>query len=99
MVRRPWARSSRCSVGAPPGAAAARRGRPRRGFVEFSYASLMLPETVREAASRFGDRTAYVDDDGRPCTYADIDRRSDELAAGLAGHGIAPGAVLALVLP
>jgi acyl-CoA synthetase (AMP-forming)/AMP-acid ligase II len=59
----------------------------------------MLPATVREAARRFGDRTAYVTDAGWPVTYAEIDRVSDEIAAGLARRGVRPGDVVALVLP
>src|SRR5436305_355838 len=66
----------------------------------FPYASLMLPETVREAARRFGERTAYVDEDGRTLTYADIDRISDGVAAGLRDDlGVGGGDVVALVLP
>jgi acyl-CoA synthetase (AMP-forming)/AMP-acid ligase II len=59
----------------------------------------MLPETVREAATRFGDRTAYLDEDGRPLTYADIDRISDGVAIGLSDVGVQHGDVVALVLP
>ncbi len=59
----------------------------------------MLPATIREAARRFGDRTAYVAEAGWPITYADIDRVSDEVAAGLARRGVRPGDVVALVLP
>ncbi len=58
----------------------------------------MLADTVREAARRFGDRIAYIDDDGRPITYAEVDRASDEVAVGLASMGVQPGSVLALVL-
>src|SRR4051794_5997299 len=59
----------------------------------------MLPETVREAAKRFGDRTAYIDPEGQPASYADLDRISDEVAAGLAAAGVRAGDVVALVLP
>lgn len=59
----------------------------------------MLPETVREAAKRFGDRTAYIDHDGRPASYIDLDRISDEVAAGLVATGVHAGDVVALVLP
>ncbi|MGH8978546.1 MAG: class I adenylate-forming enzyme family protein, partial [Acidimicrobiia bacterium] len=44
-------------------------------------------------------RTAYVTEAGWSLSYADIDRISDEVAAGLAARGIGPGDVLALVLP
>jgi acyl-CoA synthetase (AMP-forming)/AMP-acid ligase II len=66
----------------------------------------MLPETIREAARRFGERTAYVIEppggtwrDGFPLTYADIDRLSDEYAAGLLARGVRGGDRVALVTP
>jgi len=59
----------------------------------------MLPQTTREAARRFGDATAYVTEAGRPISFAEVDRRSDEVAAGLARRGVAAGDVVALVLP
>ena len=59
----------------------------------------MIPETVREAGRRFGDRPAYVDEAEQVLTYAELDRRSDEVAAGLSRAGIAQGDVVAVVLP
>jgi acyl-CoA synthetase (AMP-forming)/AMP-acid ligase II len=59
----------------------------------------MLPQTIAEAARRFGDRTAYVAPDGQPLSYADVDRISDEVAVGLAVRGVRAGDVVALVLP
>jgi acyl-CoA synthetase (AMP-forming)/AMP-acid ligase II len=59
----------------------------------------MLPTTVAEAARRFGDRTAYVSEAGWSLSYTDIDRISDEVAAGLARRGVAERDVVALVLP
>ena len=59
----------------------------------------MLAVTVREAASRFGPAPAFVDPDGRPLSYEDLDRHSDEVATGLAAMGIGPGRVLGLALP
>ncbi|MGH9211451.1 MAG: class I adenylate-forming enzyme family protein [Acidimicrobiales bacterium] len=66
----------------------------------------MLAETVREAARRFGDRPAYVAArtdasgyEGWSVSYAELDRLSDELVAGLAERGIGPGDVVALALP
>lgn len=61
----------------------------------------MLGRTVREAARRFGGRTAYVEafDPRRRVTYAELDRLSDEVATGLAGEGLSAGHVLVLVLP
>jgi acyl-CoA synthetase (AMP-forming)/AMP-acid ligase II len=59
----------------------------------------MLPATTAAAARRFADRIAYVSEAGWPLTYADIDRISDEVAAGLARRGVGIGSVVALVLP
>jgi acyl-CoA synthetase (AMP-forming)/AMP-acid ligase II len=59
----------------------------------------MLPQTAREAARRFGDATAYVTEAGRSISYAEVDRESDEVAAGLAARGVTEGDVVALVLP
>src|SRR4051812_45890127 len=64
----------------------------------------MPPGTVREAARRFGERTAYVIEppggtwrDGFTLTYADLDRLSDEYAAGLLDRGVKAGDRVALV--
>jgi len=59
----------------------------------------MLPEITRAAARRFADATAYVTAAGWALTYADLDRVSDEVAAGLAHRGIGTGDVVALALP
>jgi acyl-CoA synthetase (AMP-forming)/AMP-acid ligase II len=59
----------------------------------------MLPATTAAAARRFADRIAYVSEAGRPLTYAEIDRISDEVAVGLARRGVGEGSVVALVLP
>jgi acyl-CoA synthetase (AMP-forming)/AMP-acid ligase II len=59
----------------------------------------MLPATIAEAAQRFGDRTAYIAEAGWPVSYADIDRVSDEVAAGLLARGVSQGDVVALILP
>src|SRR5680860_2383 len=86
IVRRPWARSSRCWAGVPAG--------------DDLYAlATMLPEVTYEAAQRFGDATAYVTAGGWALSYRELDRASDEIAAGLARRGLGPGGVLALVLP
>jgi len=63
------------------------------------YASLMIPTTLAEAARRFGDRIAYVTELGWSLSYAEVDRISDEVAAGLAHEGVGEGDVVALVLP
>jgi acyl-CoA synthetase (AMP-forming)/AMP-acid ligase II len=59
----------------------------------------MLDATVREAAARFGDAAALVAPEGWAMSFEDLDRVSDEAAAGLAALGIRPGDVVALALP
>jgi acyl-CoA synthetase (AMP-forming)/AMP-acid ligase II len=59
----------------------------------------MLAETAVEAARRFGDRPAFVTDDGLTLTYTMFDAMADEAAVGLAELGIVEGDVVALVLP
>lgn len=59
---------------------------------------MTLASTVREAARRFGDRPALVDPDGSRLSYAALDRRSDEVAAGLRSAGVGPGDVVVLRL-
>jgi acyl-CoA synthetase (AMP-forming)/AMP-acid ligase II len=61
--------------------------------------SLTLADTIREAARRFGDRTAYVTEPGWTVSYADIDRVSDEIATGMQRRGVGERDVVALVLP
>lgn len=58
----------------------------------------VLSEIAREAATRFGSRPVVVAPDG-VLTYAELDQRADELAAGLSHRGIAESDVLALVVP
>ena len=60
---------------------------------------MTLAATVRAAAARFGARPAFVDPDGTVLTYADLDARSDEVAAGLRAEGVGPGDVVLLRLP
>ncbi len=59
----------------------------------------MLSDTLRTAAERFGDRTAWVSPNGLKLSYAQADRLADEVAAGLGAAGLEPGDVLGLVLP
>lgn len=59
----------------------------------------MLPETLREAARRFGDSVAFVAPRGWPITYRELDRVTDEVAVGLMRRGVGAGDVLTLVLP
>ena len=59
----------------------------------------MLAETAAEAARRFGDRVAFVTDDGLSLTYDQFNRLADETAVGLAERGVGEGDVVALVVP
>jgi acyl-CoA synthetase (AMP-forming)/AMP-acid ligase II len=59
----------------------------------------MLGEIAGEAARRFGDRPAYIAENGVVLTYRDLDRLSDEVAAGLRARGVGEGDVVALALP
>jgi acyl-CoA synthetase (AMP-forming)/AMP-acid ligase II len=59
----------------------------------------VLAATVREAARRFGDLTAFVDPDGSRLSYAELDARSDRVAAGLASRGVGAGDRVVLRLP
>ena len=49
-------------------------------------------------ATQRPDRTAMVDGAGR-CTWAELARRVERVAHGLAAHGVEPGAVIACQLP
>ena len=60
---------------------------------------MTLAATVREAAARFGDAAAIVADAGWTLSYAELDRLSDEVAAGLAAAGVGEGDLVALTLP
>lgn len=60
---------------------------------------MTLAATVREAARRFGPRAALVDPDGTAVSYADLDARSDQVAAGLLAAGVRAGDVVLLRLP
>lgn len=59
----------------------------------------MLARTIAEAGRKWGDRTAFVATNGWSLSYEDLDRASDEAAAGLAARGVGEGDVVALVLP
>jgi acyl-CoA synthetase (AMP-forming)/AMP-acid ligase II len=59
----------------------------------------VLDRIVREAARRFGDAPAFAAPAGWPLSYRQLDRLSDEAAAGLARRGLGPGDVLGLALP
>lgn len=58
----------------------------------------VLAATVTDAARRHGDAPAMVTESNVEVSYRELDRRSDEVAAGLAAR-VAPGDVVALVMP
>src|SRR6266545_4007888 len=58
----------------------------------------MLRMLAGEAARRHGRREAFVGG-GRRVTFADLDRLSDAVAAGLGHRGVLPGDVVAIALP
>ena len=58
----------------------------------------MLAATVAEAATRFGDRPAFVDPRGNVLTYAALDADATAVAAGLLQQGLGEGSVVALTL-
>ena len=65
---------------------------------------MTLAVVVPEAARRYGDRPAFVmdhgpDEPGTPLSYAELDRRSDAAAAGLAARGIGEGDLVLLTTP
>lgn len=57
-----------------------------------------FPAFLRERAARFAEHTAVVDGHIR-WSYADLDRRADSLAAGLARLGVAEGDRVVVHLP
>jgi acyl-CoA synthetase (AMP-forming)/AMP-acid ligase II len=60
---------------------------------------VVLAATVREAARRFGDLTAFVDPDGSTLSYRQLDERSDAVAAVLAGRRVGEGDRVVLRVP
>jgi acyl-CoA synthetase (AMP-forming)/AMP-acid ligase II len=55
---------------------------------------------VLERAGELGDKPALIDGPtGRTITYAELDRGTRSLAAGLAARGFAPGDALAIYMP
>jgi 2,3-dihydroxybenzoate-AMP ligase len=54
------------------------------------WSGTTLGQMLRDAATRYGARTALIDDRNR-WTYAELDREVDSLAAGLHATGLAAG--------
>jgi acyl-CoA synthetase (AMP-forming)/AMP-acid ligase II len=59
----------------------------------------LLARTVTGAAHRYGERAAFRIADGTELSYRELDRASDEVAAGLAARGLGAGNVALLSLP
>lgn len=59
---------------------------------------MSLGEVVRVAAARYGDTPVYVTKEKGVLSYAQLDRLSDSVAAGLAERGIRVGDVVAMLL-
>jgi acyl-CoA synthetase (AMP-forming)/AMP-acid ligase II len=59
----------------------------------------VLDTVVREAAERWGDRSCIVAPAGWTLSYRDLDRLSDEVAAGLLAGGVAEGDLVAVCVP
>ena len=57
-----------------------------------------IPELLRRHAAQRGAKVAYQDAT-RSVTYADLERRTGNLAGHIADLGIAPGQSVAMLLP
>jgi acyl-CoA synthetase (AMP-forming)/AMP-acid ligase II len=59
----------------------------------------VLPGVIREAGRRYGDLPAFETAALWTVSYAELDRLTDEAAAGLARRGVREGQYVALLLP
>ena len=57
---------------------------------------MQVPDLLRNPAKRFPDRLAVIEG-SRRLTFAEVDRRADQLAAALQARGIEPGDRVALL--
>jgi acyl-CoA synthetase (AMP-forming)/AMP-acid ligase II len=72
----------------------------RSPFGEVTVPHSTLPAFVLEDAEQRGDRAALIEGPtGRTLTYAELDRQTRALAAGLAERGIGAGDVVAVCAP
>jgi acyl-CoA synthetase (AMP-forming)/AMP-acid ligase II len=72
----------------------------RSPFGEVTVPDITLPAFVLEHAVERGDRPALIDGPtGRTLTYAELERETRALAAGLTDRGIGAGDVVALCAP
>lgn len=63
------------------------------------YSAVSLPALLEASAARFPDRTAVVDPDGTPLSYAALNDQSDRLAAFLSAHGVGRGDRVGIIGP
>ncbi|QIK07079.1 4-coumarate--CoA ligase family protein [Streptomyces sp. ID38640] len=69
-------------------------------YADVAPVELPIHEAVLGRAAEYGDRPALIDGlDGATVSYAELDRRSRRIAAGLAASGVRKGDVLALHSP
>lgn len=59
----------------------------------------MIPEIVQKAGQSFGEHACYVTPQGWELSYEQLDKFSDEAAAGLAAKGVTEGSVAGFFLP
>lgn len=64
--------------------------RVARYLADGEWSDTPLAQRFREIAGRLGSRTAVIDREGT-ISYAELDRRTDQLAAGLLSDGMEPG--------
>ncbi|MGD3112241.1 AMP-binding protein, partial [Streptomyces sp. YGL11-2] len=72
----------------------------RSAYADVAPVELPIHEAVLGRAAEYGERPALIDGvDGSTVSYAQLDRRSRRIAAGLAASGLRKGDVLALHSP
>ena len=64
----------------------------------FTYREITLQDRLREVAREVGDKPALLMGD-RSVTFREVDRLSDQLAAGLAKRGVRPGDRVTIFMP
>jgi acyl-CoA synthetase (AMP-forming)/AMP-acid ligase II len=60
---------------------------------------MLFAEVLNRTGVEFAEREAYIAADGWSATYRDLDKLSDEVAAGLARRGVREGDVIGLAMP
>ena len=69
-----------------------------RPATRFTYREISLDDRLREVARELGTKPALIHGD-RVLTYAELDERTDRLAAALARRGVARGDRVTLFMP